>query len=157
VHRRVESVVWARECARPRGIPVARRLRGTRAQGLAYERKLVGAITRVMPSAVHGQWFHFFADGEYGYCQPDVIRVVRDAVYVIECKLTDVELATEQLRDLYFPVLRCAYARPVRGIIAVRSVHRAPGLAHIASSLREALLVSETRVPVLHWIGSGPI
>ena len=153
MHRKVKNVVWARECDWPKCIPRTRRARGTKARGLAYER----ALAKKLGIALHGQWFSFFADGEYGYCQPDFLLIEDRAITVIECKLTNVEQATEQLLDLYFPVLRAAYARPVRGIIAVRSVHRAPACAHIANNLRDALDVSEKRVPVLHWIGSGPL
>jgi hypothetical protein len=156
VHRKVTSVEWARACERPRAIPRTRHARGTKAKGLAYERALYRAMCGSGFTFQHGQWFAFHADGKLGFCQPDFVYP-SSAIIVIECKLTNIEQATEQLLDLYFPVLRAAYDRPVRGIIAVRSVHRCPDLAHITTSLREAIDVAETKVPVLHWIGKGAL
>lgn len=156
-HRKVTSVVWARECERPRGIPLVRRATGTRAKGLAYERALARTFDRKYPDILHGQWYSFFADGEHGYCQPDFVRASGGEIVVLECKLTNIEQATEQLLDLYFPILRKTYCRPVRGIIVTRSVHRAPSLATIVSTFNEALVASRDRVPVLHWIGCGPL
>ena len=153
----MKNVVWANECERPRGLPRSPRGHGTAAKGLTYERAFARAVKRAMPGTVHGQWFVYYADGLLGYCQPDIIQITPRTIYVIEVKLTDVERATEQLLDLYFPVLRRAYAREVRGIIATRSVHRCPGLATVTASLREALTLCHERVPVLHWIGSGSL
>lgn len=155
-HRKVSEVEWARRCERPKCIPRAR-VRGTAAKGLAYERALSRVLVRALPDVKYGQWYEYKADGSCGYCQPDFVYGEVLATYVFECKLTNVEEATEQLLDLYFPVLRRAHSRPVRGIIVTRSVHRVPGLAFVTSSLSEAMKVSETRVPVLHWIGRGEL
>lgn len=157
MHRKVENVVWARMCARPTCIPQARRLRGTKAKGLAYERSLAKALHAALPSAVYGQWFSYEADGEHGYCQTDFLWHANGQVYLIECKLTNVEQATEQMLDLYLPVLHCAFKTRVRGIIVVRSVHRVPALATIVRTLNEAIELTKEKVPVLHWIGHGPL
>ena len=155
-YRTVHEVEWARRCERPACIPRAR-VRGTAARGLSYERGLARALKPALPGVQYGPWYSYKADGATGYCQPDFVYVEHAACYVLECKLTNVEEATEQLLDLYFPVLRRAHSRPVRGVIVARSVHRAPALAHIAHSLSEAMEISEFRVPVLHWLGRGAL
>jgi hypothetical protein len=156
MHRSVESVNWAKECERPRVWQRGRRST-SQVRGIAYERAFAQALKRSLPGVKHGQWFVYHADGLLGYCQTDFIRVTAQVVHVIECKLTNVEEACEQLMDLYFPVLRKAYERPIYGIIATRSLHRTPDLARVTSSLSAALSLSYDRVPVLHWIGRGPL
>lgn len=155
-HRRVEHVEWAKPVARPACIPRSRP-RGTKGLGLAYERKVAKVLTKHAPGVETGPWFEYLADGKFGYCQPDFVMWHNLEIVVFECKLTNVEQATEQLLDLYFPILRAVYRVPVRGIIVTKSVHRCPQLATICSSLDTALKLSTSRVPVLHWIGQGPI
>jgi hypothetical protein len=155
-HRRVENIEWAKPVARPACIPRSRP-RGTKGQGLAYERKFARALTKHQPSVEIGPWYEYLADGKFGYCQPDFVLWYNLELVVFEVKLTNVEQATEQLLDLYFPILRAVYRVPVRGIIVTKSVHRCPQLATICSSLGTALKLSTSRVPVLHWIGLGPI
>lgn len=169
MHRVTRNVIWARPCERPSGIPRVSRARGSRAKGLAYERALARALRRTTwMTAQHGQWFVYGENDDTlmddtaltytrHYCQPDFVCVSPSTIHVLECKLTNVEEATEQLLDLYFPVLSRAYNRPVRGIIVVRSVHRVPICATIVPSLHQALVECEKRVPVWHWIGKGPL
>src|SRR5208282_583890 len=160
-HRKIERIEWANPLAsRPACIPQAKRLRGTKALGVSFEKHLARALDRAMPNSFdHGRWFEFLADGKRGFCQPDFVLVHPLTVTIIECKLTNIEEATEQLDDLYFPVLAAAYRLPVRGIIAVKSLSRLPRGREIVvcTSLREALQTTLTRVPILHWLGRGPI
>jgi hypothetical protein len=156
-HRRLRHVEWARECERPKCIPRPK-LVGAPARGLAFERSLARVMRSAWAAARYGQWYEYRADGEPGYCQPDFVHLGPSAVHVVECKLANVEEATEQLFDLYFPVLRAAYAgRLVRGLIVTRSVHRVPSSALVVPTLAEALAVCDVRVPVLHWIGRGTL
>lgn len=156
-HRKLHEVEWAKACERPACIPRGR-ARGTAARGKAFERAFASALHRAWPSVRYGQWFEYRADGEHGFCQPDFLHLGLSVVHVIECKLTNVEEATEQLLDLYFPVLRRAYpGRSVRGMIVARSVHRAPSAALVVPTLTQALEVCDVRVPVLHWIGRGAL
>lgn len=126
---------------------------------MAYERKVAKVLARssLAKTIETGPWFEYMADGKFGYCQVDFLLWHNLEIVVFECKLTNVEQATEQLLDLYFPILRAVYRVPVRGIIVTKSVHRCPQLATICSSLDTALKLSISRVPVLHWIGQGPI
>jgi hypothetical protein len=157
VHRTVHNIAWAKECESKPFMRGPRRVTGTRAKGISYERTLAKTLRATLPGVRHGQWFVYHADGNLGYCQTDFIRLSSGCVHVLECKLSNVEEATEQFLDLYFPILKKVYALPVYGIIVTKSVHRVPDLAHITSSLSEALRLAETRVPVLHWLGRGPL
>lgn len=155
-HRKVDIVEFARECNRPSCIPRVR-LSGTAARGMAYERALAKMLTRCLPGVKHGQWYSYKADGQHGFCQPDFVFSGDSATYVLECKLTDIEKATEQLLDLYFPILAAAHGGPVRGIIVARSIHRVPVTAMTCTTLAEAFAISTSRVPILHWIGRGQL
>lgn len=157
-HRKLREVECASPCDRPGCIPRSRRARGSAARGITYEKNLASALRKSWPSVIYGQWFSYKADGQTGFCQTDFLHLGHSTIHVIECKLTNVEEATEQLFDLYFPVLRRAFlGRTVRGIIATRSVHRAPLCALVVPTLAEALAVCDVRVPILHWIGRGAI
>ena len=155
-HRVVQNVEWAKPCERP-GFIGRGRARGTKALGLSYEKKLATALSRAHGPHYHGQWYHYFADGKNGWCQPDFVLLSSLRIVVVECKLTNIEEATEQLDELYFPVLRAAYRLPVCGIIVVKSLTRLPPVATVCSTLTGALNEAHRCVPVLHWIGQGPI
>jgi hypothetical protein len=149
------QIEWAHECAPP-DFAKARRLRGSKALGLTYERKLA----RVLPKGTrHGQWFAYCVDGKVRFCQPDFLLVGRSELAVLEAKLADVTAASEQLRGLYVPVLKAAYGKRVLPVIVARSLSRLPENADIdevCCRLIEALdLARAGRLPVLHWIGRG--
>ncbi len=158
-HRVVCNVQWARECARPACIPqTKRRPRGSKGFGLSYEQRFAENILRSLPGAKHGQWYEYKADGQTGYCQPDVVVPLSGAVLVLECKLKNVEQAEGQLVQLYLPLLRSCYARPVWGIVVARSLSALPRGSLVARNLLEALQMAKNDVvPVLHWLGRGPI
>ena len=158
-HRVVCNVLWAKECERPRCIPTPRRKpRGSKGFGLSYESRFAENVQRSLPGARHGQWYEYSADGQTGYCQPDVVVPLAGAVLVLECKLKNVEQAEGQLVQLYLPLLRAAYAKPVWGIIVARSLSALPKGSLVARNLLEALQMAKGDVvPVLHWLGRGPI
>ena len=135
-----------------------RRLRGSKGFGLSYEKRFAQTIQRALPGAKHGQWFEFCADGTTGYCQPDVVVPCTGAVLVLECKLKNVEQAERQLVQLYLPILRKCYGLPVRAIIVARSLSALPNGALVARNLLEAIQMTGAGfVPVLHWLGRGPL
>jgi hypothetical protein len=158
-HRVVCNVQWAKECSRPTCIPQTKRKpRGSKGFGLSYESRFAENIQRSLPGAKHGQWYEYRADGQCGYCQPDVVVPLTGAVLVLECKLRNVEQAEGQLVQLYLPLLRACYARPVWGIIVARSLSALPAGSLVARNLLEALQMAKNDVvPVLHWLGRGPI
>lgn len=155
-HRAVKNVEWARPISRPSCIPEQKRRRGTKGLGLSYEKKLGKALLRANSSCVAGQWFEYFADGKRGYCQTDFLLFSGLEVYILECKLTNVEEALGQLRELYAPVVQAAYRLPVHGIVVVKSLSRASG-ALIVATLKSACSQAIHTIPVLHYLGQGPL
>jgi hypothetical protein len=158
-HRVVCNVQWAKEVARPACIPQARRKpKGSKGFGLSYESRFADNVLRSLPNARHGQWYEYLADGQKGYCQPDVVVPLAGAVLVLECKLKNVEQAQGQLVQLYLPVIRACYSKPTWAAIVVRSLSALPRGALVARNLLEALQMAKNDVvPVLHWLGRGPI
>ena len=157
-HRIVCNVAWAKESERPPGLPVAKRLKGSKGIGLSYEKRFAQTIQRCLPGAKHGQWYEYCADGARGFCQPDVVVPFTGALLVLECKLKNIEQAQAQLVQLYLPVLRSCYSRPVRAVVVSRSLSALPQGSLVARNLLEALqLTGAGVVPVLHWLGRGPL
>lgn len=157
-HRIVASVEWAREIPRPTCIPKARNLRGSKGIGLSYEKRFAEVAQKCLPGARHGQWFEYLADGRRGYCQPDVIVPFTGVLLVLECKLRNVEQAEAQLVQLYLPVLRACYNQQVRAIVVTKSLSALPSGSLVARNLLEAIQMTKTgEMPVLHWLGRGPL
>jgi len=157
-HRMVAHVEWARESPRPSGIPQAKRLKGSKGIGLSYERRFAELAQKCLPGARHGQWYEYSADGRRGYCQPDVIVPFTREVLVLECKLRNVEQAQGQLVQLYLPVLRECYQKQARAIIVVRSLSGLVPGSLVARNLLEAIQMAKAdEMPVLHWLGRGPL
>jgi hypothetical protein len=153
--RRLSQVSWAHECEAP-GFAKRSRLRGTKALGVSYEKKLARALPR---GSLHGQWFVYSADGRVGYCQPDFLLRGRSELAVLEAKLTDVEAAWEQLEGLYAPVLEACYSKKVLKIAVTRSVARVGASERVCETLAEAIMLARSAHfrPVLHWLGTGRI
>ena len=144
--RRVVGLQWAEvtECPWPKSRP-----RGTKAQGLTYERK-VGAK---LPDAIHNPWFRFKDKLGLAYCSPDYILWENGYPMVLECKLTDWRGAWDQLTGLYLPVMQWIYDKPAVPIVIVK--YASPGV-RLVGSLAEAKALAPFQ-PALHWIGSGPL
>lgn len=149
--RRIAGLVWAKPCPWPSCIPRRARLRGARAAGIRYEK----AVAKAIPGAKRGPWFEFFDANGHGYCQPDIVVDGHGRVLVVECKLTDIELAQAQLDYLYLPVLREVYRRPVVGLIVVRHLTKVSDRASIHTSLPAALRAGDSRL--VHWLGGTPL
>jgi len=148
--RWVSGLVEARPCGRPKGMPVSRP-RGTKAQGLAYERKLASAL----PLAKHGQWFEFVDQNGNGYCQPDLFLDLGEVILVLECKLRWTLEGHMQVQHLYKPVLERAFGKPVfGGVVCKLLVAGAPVvLARDLGQFGE-LARREGVLACLHWMGN---
>lgn len=126
--------------------------------GITYEKRFAEAIQRSLAGAKHGQWFEYFADGQHGYCQPDVVVPFTNATLVLECKLKNVEQAQAQIIQLYRPILEKCYSKQVRAIVVSRSLSALPFGSVVATTLLAAIqLTKEGKMPVLHWLGRGPL
>lgn len=148
--RRVKDVTYAAPCLRPAWLPKAKAGRGAKALGLRYENLLAKALKG---RATHGQWFHFIADGEPGWCQPDLLIVGKRQVLVLEVKLTYTPMAESQLADLYLPVVERAYGRPARGLIVAKNLTpEAP--PQVFESIADAVTAGAP-LGLVHWLGRG--
>lgn len=104
---------------KPAYIPKAR-LRGTKALGLTFERK-VGLVLGRLFSEVHsGVWFEYQTLDKVAVCQPDHFAVLSDKIILVECKLSEKIEAWVKMRELYAPILEQHYARPVARVQAAR-------------------------------------
>jgi hypothetical protein len=149
--RVVQGLEAARACERPACIPKGKP-RGAKAAGLRYERALAKALP---PGWLHGQWFEFWDANGHGYCQPDFILVEPGRVLVLEAKYTWVLEAHAQLMQLYAPVLRAVFKRPVIGVVVCKRL--VPGARAAYTTLEEAIRWPVVGGAVLHWIGVGPV
>lgn len=127
--------------------------RGTKGLGLRYEKALAKALPK---GFTHGQWFQFVDSHGRGWCQPDFFSLSANTTVLLECKLTNVLEAREQITHLYTPVLEKAFGLPVTGIVVVRHLSAEPELFRVVTTLREAF-ASSFRIPTLHWLGKGPL
>jgi hypothetical protein len=105
---------------RPTFIPKAKRLRGSRAAGMAYEKK-VGKVLRILFKEVHSaRWFEYEDSARAGVCQVDHFVVLPEKIILVECKLSETEEAWSQMADLYAPILAQHYRRGVARVQAAR-------------------------------------
>lgn len=157
--RRIKQLRWARPCSRPKGIPRFSRARGSRAAGLAYERKLAKAIGSDFPLAFHGQWYEFEDAAGHGYCQPDIVIPQDRFVVCVEVKLSAQDSAWLQARGLYKPILEHVYRKPCICIVATKYLRSERAGDIIATSLADAVTSAEVLnvQPLWHWIGQGPL
>ena len=94
------------------------KLKGMKGKGIAYEKHVGRRLKRWQESnelygELHlGQWFSFWDDNGHGYCQPDILIVRSDLVFILECKLSYTNFAWEQLAKLYQPVVELTFERP---------------------------------------------
>lgn len=153
----VGNLYWAKTCKAPPGREGPHRRSGTKAQGLAYERKVAEALSAQAPTRVHrGAWFEYCDRGIVRHCQPDVMLRYGEHVLVVEVKLSDTPTAYAQLRGLYLPVVREVFKRPARGVVVTKRLHRDSG--HAYASVQEALeATSEDGIGLVHWLGTGPL
>lgn len=110
---------------RPRYLPKPKALRGSRAAGIGYERKVGRLLSRLWPDETFsGHWFEFEDAYGRGCCQPDHFVVLDGQVLLVECKLTENPTAWEQIRGLYRPVLAAEFGLPVTGVQACKHLKR---------------------------------
>ena len=149
--RTVYKLRWARPLdEKPSCIPTAR-LRGVKAAGLKYEKSFGKAV----PAARHGQWFEFCDANGPGFCQPDYLLRLDDQLVVLECKLSLVDEAFEQLEGLYFPVLeKITGFRPL-GVVVTKNIRPIGVKTAIRPDLISAIDAAKIGLRgVFHWLGS---
>lgn len=151
--RVIRGLRWAKECARPACIPIARP-RGVKAAGLRYER----ALARALPGTLPGRWFEFEDAAGHGFCQTDLLLGWEGHACVLECKYTWTREGHQQLEELYLPVVQAALSRPVLGLQVCRRL--VPELTRegvqVVSSLQAGLVGAlQGRRCAWHWLAQG--
>lgn len=103
----------------PTGPWAKSRLRGSKAKGIAYERRVQRKLKEMVRegslscSLFPSQWIEFYDENGRGWAQPDIYGVGEDWVLLVECKLTQQEWGYAQMNNLYRPLLEWIYKRPV--------------------------------------------
>lgn len=127
--RKIEDLKFAEAHPGPGYVP--KRLRGAKAQGIAFQNKVARYLDGLDVPFVHGGWFRFRDANGYGYCQPDHFGMAEgpagEYIVLIEDKLTQKLVGAEaQLRNLYGPVLAHVYRKPVIYIQAFKRIRSLP-------------------------------
>jgi hypothetical protein len=121
--RKVTGLKWAVLSSRSPW-PKKQRFSRTQKLGLGYEKKLGRELGRRFGSVHSGQWIEFCDLNGRGFAQPDHYMLCDDSVIVFECKLTQQERGLIQLGQLYRPLLRKIYDRPVVGVLVCRVMRK---------------------------------
>ena len=144
-------------CSAPPNIPQAR-LKGKKAAGLRYERQLA----KVLPSAIHGQWFQFFDANGPGFCQPDFCLVPSkqdNTIIVLEAKYTWCPEAHDQLWDLYVPVVQKSFQMPTFGAVVCKNLRPGMNGCAIFNTFRDIAEASRSYQDrgryVWYWLGQA--
>lgn len=134
---------------RPECIPQGRP-RGAKAQGVKYEEALANLPGFAWAS--HGAWFEFDDASGHGYAQVDFLFGGDGWQPVVaEAKLTWTPTAYQQLRKLYFPLLRRLLGIDVGGMVICQNLTKETPKSDVVGSLAEAFsAVAFGRIPVLH-------
>ena len=125
--REISGLKWARLIpGRPPRIPAAKNRRGSRAKGLAFERRVGKKLSCMIQRGelngklFSGHWIEFEDENGRGYAQPDHFVLTSNRIILVECKLTQRSAAWIQLRRLYKPLLEHIFGQQV---ICVQSCH----------------------------------
>ena len=135
--------------------PRPKRLRGSKARGMTYERKFQRMVSSSLPSIAqwhHNQWIEFEDTIGHGFAQPDSYLVLKSRIICFECKLTETLSGYSQLSGLYAPLLREIYSRPIILILACKNLSRLDLRRLEVSSLREALFAPSGRIATYQWL-----
>jgi hypothetical protein len=106
--------------------PGPRRLRGSNAQGIAFQNKLgLFLEQKIREGHLVGKlysdlWLMFEDRNGSGYAQPDHFILQKEQIILLECKLSQNSVAWKQIEGLYKPLLSHIFQRPVIGIQAFK-------------------------------------
>lgn len=96
-----------------------------------------------------GQWLTFADQNGKGFAQPDFYVLGEEGILLVECKLSQTDVAFSQMKYLYAPLLEHYYELPVTSVQVCKYLRKeGPG---IVSGLD---LVNATSGSTLHWIGN---
>lgn len=112
-------------------LPKPKRLRGCRAKGITFERRVEKFLKKKLSQGdlrgqFHpGQWIEFEDSKGLGYAQPDFYIVNSGGVLLLECKLSQTDTAWDQLYGLYKPLLEHIYKVPVVSVQVCKNLRQA--------------------------------
>ena len=149
--RVISGLKWARVADRP-GFARRSRAKGSKYQGLKYERQLSLAI----PAATWGQWFQFEDANGPGWCQTDLIFGAYGRTVCLEAKYTWTAAGHHQINKLYRPVLEAVYGRAVAGVVVCKTLTGETPRFWVSSDLESAVCrAASGEYSVLHWLGTS--
>jgi hypothetical protein len=119
---------------------------------MTYQRKVERLLKREFEDLVVAQWLEFLDENGRGFAQPDVYLVGPHSVVLFEAKLTQRDSALSQIGQLYRPLLRFIYKRPVVGVLVCKNLRKDPGRWAIYSPA-EVLDLTEEHIYTWHWLG----
>ncbi len=154
--RRIRGLKWAE--LREDG-PFSKAKPRARAQkaGLAYEKKVGRALKRMLQDQTLlgelklNQWILFADVNGIGWAQPDAYLLRRENILLMECKLTQSDVATPQLLSLYLPLLRKIYDLPILCLQVCHNLRYVP--SKLVESPQELLDNPGPGVFVWHFLG----
>lgn len=147
--RIVSGLIWARSSEKnPWG--AQRRAIGCKAQGLRYEKLVNQALRKAGVRFVHNPWIEFKDANGHGFCCPDFVVRLPEALVVLECKLSDKFEAQVQLHGLYIPIMQMISGQKVWGVVVTKVLR--PESSSVVTTLSQAFTM---KYPVLHWLGKG--
>lgn len=155
-HRVIKGLKWARLDEIGPGFGVSRP-RGAKRAGIKYEKDLADAFHG---KAAHGKWIKFEDQNGIGFAQPDILFPFNVELFIVESKYTWVPEASTQISLLYKPLLEYIYSsNKICGIVACKVITQFGATRQVVcSNMEQAINLSRNgQIPVLHWLGSGPL
>lgn len=76
---------------------------------------------------------------------------------MLESKLSARDEAFGQLLHLYKPVVEMAEQRKVSCIVVAKYLRSQTDVKLVVETLEQAMRAARNGVPILHWIGKGPL
>lgn len=154
--RRIRGLKWA-ELREDGPFPKQKPKQRAHKAGMAYERKVGRWLKRMIQNGelsgelCLNQWLLFADDNGVGWAQPDAYILMEKRILLMECKLTQSDVATPQLLSLYLPLLRKVYDLPILCLQVCHNLRYVP--KRLVDGPRELLEAPGPGVFVWHYLG----
>lgn len=164
--RKIKGLVSAEFATTP-PFPAPRRLKGSKAAGLAYERKFGKALPDLLrdsPFGEHkiqgGRWLEFEDSAGKGFAQPDFFLLppggdvlAPDFGLIFENKLSINTRGWYQLEKLYLPLLRHIYRIDFKLVLVCKNLR--PGFSEYPIlDVIQPLTRDLPQKSIWHWMGN---
>ena len=94
-----------------------KKVKGLKAKGLAYERRVGRWLMANYDGAERADWISYFDNNGIGKAQPDFLIKRPDFILCLEVKLKENTTGYTQLEKLYIPLLKHIYRKPIYGML----------------------------------------